>query len=58
MDRMTTLERITWESCGTVGIGTQLMEVVSMCNYLYLPVSFWNEHETIDYKDICSDHLC
>jgi hypothetical protein len=32
MDKMTTLERITWESCGTVGIGTQLMEVVSICN--------------------------
>ena len=32
MDMMTTLERITWESCGTVGIGTQPMEVVSMCN--------------------------
>ena len=32
MDMMTTLERITWESCGTVGIGTQLREVMSMCN--------------------------
>jgi hypothetical protein len=25
-------ELITWESCGTVGIGTLLMEVMSMCN--------------------------
>ena len=32
MDMMTTLERITLESCGTVDIGTQLMEVVSICN--------------------------
>jgi hypothetical protein len=32
MEMMTTLERIIWESCGTVGIGTQLMEVVSKCN--------------------------
>ncbi len=32
MEMMTMLKRIIWESCGTVGIGTQLMEVVSMCN--------------------------
>jgi hypothetical protein len=33
MEMMMMLKRIIiWESCGTVSIGTQLMEVVSMCN--------------------------